>query len=91
MGYKTVKTDISKNYFNARQALEDEGYEIKGGVAFSVVGKGYQERSVYEKDGVQYYYVSMNNFNSTIYSVKLRKINDLSDYTLINLGGELFG
>ena len=84
MGYKTVKTDISKDYFNAGQALQDEGFKSIGDVAFSVVGKGSQTREAFEKDNKQYYFVSMNNFNSTIYSVKIRELNDLSDYTLLS-------
>jgi hypothetical protein len=84
MGYKTIKTDVSKDYFNAREALIDEGFESVGGVLFYAVGKGLQNRSTYEKDGVKYYYVGMNNFNSTIYSIKLRKVNELSEFTLID-------
>lgn len=84
MGYKTIKTDVSKNYFNAGQALEDEGFKSVGYVAFAVVGKGSKTREVFEKDGVKYYYVGMNNFNSTIYNIKLREVNELSEFTLID-------
>lgn len=73
-----VKTDVTQNYFNATEALEDKWYTHIGEVWFNGT-----RRPAYEKNGNVYYFVSMDHFNSTVYSVTINNVKNLkSEYSI---------
>lgn len=71
-----INTDISKNYMNAIQALEDEGFQHIGVIKMKVNNKE-TIKPLLKKAGIQYYYIGMDHFNTTIYSVKVGRVDRL--------------
>jgi hypothetical protein len=78
MSQLTVRPDQTKKYFHASQALTDLGFEDNGEVygdknPVSGVIKKYKIFYNAEK-GKYYYFVSMDNFNTTIYKIVLKEL-----------------
>lgn len=71
----TVETNPAENYFYASEALEDEGYK-EVGIAYTTDG----DFEIYRKDGEEFYFVGMNNYNATIYEVYLEPLEKLNYY-----------
>lgn len=57
-----VKTDQSKSYRSAHEALIDEGFKFDG------------KYNLYQKDGKYYQFKSMDHFNTTVYSIDLKSV-----------------
>lgn len=68
----TIRTDVSKDYFEATEALEDKGYKVIGTVEFSG-----HTRTLLSKNGKEYYYAGMEHCNTTIYSVSIVNVDDI--------------
>lgn len=75
-----IYTDNTKSYVSGIEAVEELGFKHIGTI--TITTKFRQEnRHLFEKDGVQYYWKSMDNFNLTIYSVVIEKVEELKgDY-----------
>lgn len=76
-----IKTDCTKNYMSGMEALEDFGFKKVGLIRIT---KNFKEitRDLVEKNGKLYYYVGMDHFNTTIYSVTLKEVEKLTgEYT----------
>lgn len=58
----TIKPDVSINYDTPHDALLDEGYDFDDLI------------NAYRKDGVSYKYAGMENCNTTIYTIWLKRI-----------------
>jgi len=57
-----IKTNQSKQYRSAHEALLDEGFEFDG------------KHQLYKKNGEWFEYQSMDHFNTTIYSIEMKKV-----------------
>ena len=66
-----------KNYFSATAALEDLGYEQVVALKEFDPKTGTQDRLnyVFRKDGELFQYVTMQNYNTIIYEIKLKKLD----------------
>lgn len=65
----------SKSYSNALDAITDCGFTNLGGYSkLTKHGKG-ETQLVFEKEGIHYVFNGMDNYNTTIYSINLKKVN----------------
>lgn len=67
-----VTTDQTKSYRSASEALADQGFEFQG--AFFRLSDQ-KEHNVFTKDGDSFAFNGMDHYNTTVYSVNLKKIN----------------
>lgn len=79
----TVKTDCTKNYYSALEALEELGYKEIGTVTYAC-RKHDTTKTLIEKDGKRFAFMGMDHFNSTIYKVFLGDIETLEGKYWIN-------
>lgn len=71
-----IKTDCTKNYYSAMDALQEMEYKEIGTITYSCRKKD-TTRPLLEKDNKQYAYLGMDHFNTTINKVFLGDIETL--------------
>lgn len=78
-----IKPDQSKSYGSAHEALEDAGFEFIGkfGRKLPISNKWYTVRIFERAHGEYFYFVSMNHYNTTVYSVTVKPFKgNLNDF-----------
>ncbi|NUU75071.1 MULTISPECIES: hypothetical protein [Paenibacillus] len=79
----TIKTDDSKHYYFASQALADKGYKEIGKVKYNRKFRTIST-DLYEKDGKLYAFREMYHYNTTVYSIKLGLVHTLKgEYEIV--------
>lgn len=73
-----VATDESKSYFHASAALKDAGFEEYSMFENWNPVSGVDRREVFERisDGRLFVFAGMENYNTTIYHIKMRELTE---------------
>ena len=74
-----IKPDQSKSYQSFAEALEDNGF-VNVGRATQFTENDVNLKEVFEKENELYYISGHDHFNTTIYSVELKELDELSDH-----------
>lgn len=76
-----IRPNQGKSYYTFGEALVDEGFKRIGSVRYSLNFKPVI-RGVYERYGKMYYILNYDHFNTTVYELELRNIDELTNYDL---------